>query len=697
MNYIKSLTCQTFVIFLIVTSAIAQDRIDRIEPDGRHPIFGGNVTIIGWEGDKDAAMLKENGWFFVRDSLNVLVTFNISAHPGINYGIEKGKVKWYPHSGYLPCFITEFDDNWEEFGPADQMNVKIANFADKVTIDGNDFVIAYSRVSITNKMDKEIYQDPGASGILTPLNNPSRNIAPGATTHFDYAIVIDRFGNSYAKPSSDKIQKAGSWDEHFEHMKNFWNGRLQKIVNINTPDQELNNAYRMGYIYTLITRDGPTNYNVAEIGYDALFTHDYLGIYHTLLKLGFFENAYEQLKLLGDGRGPYRDHFYRWSLPLSIYLLKTGDVSILEKEDGYLYKKCLEAFDITMNDIVSPSGIIGRTWNIDDDGIWTWDDESALTGFATLQYVARLKKDKKTEAKAKDAFNSLMNSVNNRILEMEKEHGINYIPASLESPNEEIENVMKKGSSFWATPFWFGMNWDTYLAGGKYTGPLKDWVDNTFKWGLSKQEKEGFKPHNYGTWVSYGGGVASAYNSAFAISGLFTRNYRQEPIKSYQFLIEYGQSAPYGFWEMFHDVDENNTWEGKHPSMTKTNWFGAPHMWGQSGATQALLDALIAEFYDGRVLVGRGYLDEWMQLGKVTEIKNYPISGGKRINLKIQMINDKQVKLSWSGDRPANVILFNLPQFQDNIKAVSTGKINREEGWIEVKSSQNEITVTLLK
>ncbi len=693
-------TQEILTILVLLTgmdTGIAQDQAKRIENAAKHPFFGGNITTIGWEGDKDAVMLKNNGWFWIRDSLNSTATFHISAYPGRNEIIEKGKVKWYPHSGYLPCFITDFYDNWEEFGPDDQMHVKISNFADKVTIDGNNFVVVYSRVSVTNHMKTDISPFPGASANLIPLNSPNKSIVPGGTVNYDYAIVADRFGNSYSRPSAEKIKAAGSWDLHFEHMRNHWESRLSSIVDIRTPDNELNNAYKMGFIYTLIARDGSQSYNVAEIGYDVLFNHDYLGIYHTLLKLGFYDNAYNQLKLMGEGRGPYHDHYYRWSLPLSLYLLKTGDVGILEKENGYLYNKCKEAYEITISDIVDSTGLIGRTWDIDADGMWTWDDESALTGFTTLAYVARLKGDKMMEKKAKESFNRLNTSVNRKIGEMQQQYGIDYIPASLEAPNEKIENIMKKGSSFWATPFWFGMNWNTYLAGGEYEGLLKNSVDNTFKWGLDKQAKEGFKPHNFGTWVSYGGGVASAYNSAFAISGLFSENYRQETIKSYQFLLEYGQSAPYGFWEMFHDPDPGNTWEGNHPSMTQTNWFACPHQWGQAGASQALLDALVAEFYDGRILVGRGYPDEWMKPGKITEIRNYPISNNQRMNLKIEALSENRIKLSWSGDKPVNHILFNLPQFKENIEFVSNGIIDQEENWVVVEPTQQEVVVTLGK
>lgn len=684
------------VLLLIACLGIhAQDRSDRIENAGQHPIFKGNTTIIGWEGDKDAALVKENGWYFIRDGINAYVSFQVSALPGVPDKINTGKIKWYPHSGYLPCFISEFEDNWAEFGKEDELHIKISNFADKVTIDGNDFVIAYSRVSVKNNMNKAVPYDPRASALLTPLNSPSEIIPPGKTTNWDYAVVIDRFGNDYPRPSGEKIKNAGGWDEHFEHMKNFWEGKLSQIAQIKTPDEELNNAYRMGFIYTLITRDGPVNYNVAEIGYDVLFNHDYLGIYLSLLKLGYYDNAYEQLKLLGQGRGSYHDHYYRWGLLLSTYLQKTGDIEILDREDGLLYNKCLAAYDTTIKDWTGPYGILDETWDIDHSGLWTWDNESALTGFVCLDYIANIKGDKRTSEKASEGFSNLMNNVNSRILAMQKEFGINYIPASLEKPNEEFVNVMKDNSSMWATPFWFGMNWNTYLAGGEYKGPLNDWVDNTFHWGLEKQKRSGAKPHNFGTWVSYGGGVGSAYNAAFALSGLFTKKYRQEPIKAYQFLLNYGQSAPYGFWEMFHEVDPDNTWEGDHPSSAKTNWYACPHQWGQAGATQALLDALVAEFYDGRIMVGRGYIDEWMIPGSRTEMNNFPTGGGKRTNFLIEMLDEKRVKLSWSGDEPGGDILFNLPQFRDNIVSVTTGKVDKTEEWVVVKPSENQIIVTL--
>jgi hypothetical protein len=670
----------TFLWATIVNGLLAQHQ-------HKHPgdqlIFKGNSTIMGWEGDKDAAIVKENGWFFIRDGVNSLVTFMISSYP------KGGKFKWYPHSGHLPCFVTEFEER--------KCLVKIMNFADKVTINDRDFVITYSRVEIENPTKDSIKITPSACSILTRLNaNPSGTVAAGQKVTYDYAVVIDRFGKNYDRPSGKEIAAAGTWDAHFDHMKAFWDSKVAKIVAINTPDTELNNAYRMGFIYTLISKDGDADYHTGEFGYDVMYNHDYLGILNTLFKIGYYDNAWAQIKLLGKGVGNYHDQFYRWCLPLSVYLQKTNDVEVLNVDSSFVFKKCVEAYNTTLTDINPTTGILKPTWDIDDDGLWTWDNESALTGLTCYKYVAQAKGDKEALKKAEDTYNTLLKNMNKRLVEMTNQNGINYIPASLELPNEKMPHVMKKGSSFWATPFWFGMNWDTYLAGGKYEGPLLDRIDATYDWGLNKMKNEGFDAHNIGTWVDYGGGISSVYNAAFGISGLLSKNYRQEPIKMYQYMLENGQSAPYGFWEMFQAPDSTNAWRGKHPA-ENSNWYSCPHQWGQAGATQALLDALVAEFYDGRLLIGRGYLNEWCKIGKVTEINNFPIRYNGRTNFKIEFIEANKVQLTISGSKPTNKISVNLPIFENNIESVSVGKMDNAQGLVTLEPTVQKVVVTLKK
>ncbi len=666
-----------FIVALLLLSNRANAQFKHVHP-GEQLIFKGNSTIMGWEGDKDAAIVKDNGWFFIRDGVNTLATFMISSNT------SPAKFKWYPHSGHLPCFITEFEEK--------KCGVKISNFADKVTINKRDYVIAYSRVEIENPTQKDVFIDPQPSFILTPLNAASNGkVLAGQKVAFDYAVVIDRFGKKIERPSSAEIAAAGSWDTHFDHMKAFWDSKLAQIVAINTPDEALNNAYRMGFVYTLITKDGE-DYHTGEFGYDVMYNHDYLGILNTLFKIGYYDNAREQIKKLGQGVGNYHDQFYRWSLPVSVYLQKTNDVEVLNIDSNFVFNKCTAAYSTTLKDLDPKTGFLKATWDIDDSGLWTWDNESALTGLTCYKYVSQLKGDKQAVKNAENAYKTLLKNLNKRLNEMDS--SMNYIPASLELPNEKMPHVMKKNSSFWATPFWFGMNWDTYLAGGIYEGSLLERIDNTYKWGFSKMKSEGSDAHNIGTWVEYGNGISSVYNAAFCISGLLSKNYRQEPIKAYQFMLDNGQSAPYGFWEMFQAPDPKNTWRGKHPA-EEANWFSCPHQWGQAGATQALLDALVAEFYDGKLLIGRGYLNEWCVKGKVTELNNFPISNKGRTNIRIEFIAANEVQLTLSGDKPKNKILFNLPIFEKNIARTTAGKVDNEAGQIVLDPTVEKVVVML--
>lgn len=71
----------------------------------------------------------------------------------------------------------------------------------------------------------------------------------------DYAIGADRFGGTYDYPESDKIAAQGGYDENYATMKQYWNDRLAPLTELNLPDEQLVNAYKAGFIYTLIIRD----------------------------------------------------------------------------------------------------------------------------------------------------------------------------------------------------------------------------------------------------------------------------------------------------------------------------------------------------------------------------------------------------------------------------------------------------------
>jgi hypothetical protein len=108
-----------------------------------------------------------------------------------------------------------------------------------------------------------------------------------------------------------------------------------------------------------------------------------------------------------------------------------------------------------------------------------------------------------------------------------------------------------------------------------------------------------------------------------------------------------------------------------------------------------LLEAIIAEFYDGKILVGRGVPSEWLQPEKTVEVTNFPISHNGRMNIRIKALSDKQVQLDVEGDKPSNVILFNLPIFDSNIEKASVGIIDEAQGWVILDPSVRSATITL--
>ncbi len=267
---------------------------------------------FGWEGDKDAPIAWIDGSYELRDT-SVTVTFGVT-------DLEPGSVAWYNKDNYLPCFVSEYTK--------DGVSYVIENFADLLVIDGNRFEIAYSRMSATNNTDKTQVL-PEVSVELIPLNEAAEKasvVKPGETVVRDYCIGADRFGGRYPYPEASVLQASGSWDEHYDHMKEYWEGRLANIVNIEEiPEdyQELVYAYKAGYIYTLIIADD-YELHVGENGYDQVFDHDVIGILVTLVELGHTENFREYCETILQNI-QYPDAAWKFSWPFAVYLQKTGD------------------------------------------------------------------------------------------------------------------------------------------------------------------------------------------------------------------------------------------------------------------------------------------------------------------------------------------------------------------------------------
>ncbi len=153
----------------------------------------------------------------------------------------------------------------------------ITEFADRVLLGGHAYVVVYCRVAVTNPTDGVVVADPFPSSGLVPLAIAPNRVRPHTASVHDYVLAVDRFGQSYPWPAPRALAGAGGFDKHFAHMRAFWDAQLSKVAQVSVPEGQLNDAYRSGFIYTMIARSGiPSNTGVNN--YESEFSHDVVGI-----------------------------------------------------------------------------------------------------------------------------------------------------------------------------------------------------------------------------------------------------------------------------------------------------------------------------------------------------------------------------------------------------------------------------------
>ncbi len=225
------------------------------------------------------------------------------------------------------------------------------------------------------------------------------------------------------------------------------------------------------------------------------------------------------------------------------------------------------------------------------------------------------------------------------------------------------------------------------MWGADQHGEMLSGIDATYTYGFDRL-KGTLPAHTYGSYPGY----TTTYNAGYGRSGLRGNHYRSEAILDYQFMLDNTQSSPFGWWESIN-APLPAAWSGSHPS----GGAGAcPHMWGQSFATSALLDALIAEKSDGSILVGRGIPDTWVANNQVIELVNYPLNNNRRIGLRIEGLPGNQIKLTMSGDIPEGNIIFNLPVFINNIQSASGGSVDLAAGEVTLQPEARTVIVNLI-
>jgi len=627
----------------------------------------GTASAIGWEGNYQGVVTCLGGTFYVQDDIN----------KDFGFGIYDGAVTtWTDADGYLPAQVTTF----RRAGAI----VSITEFADKLELDGDAYVAVYSRVSVRNSTNRVVMANPDPSSGFVPLNTAPNAVKPHGSVKHDYVVAVDRFGNYYPWPSAQALATDGSLDQHYAHMRSFWNQQLAGIAGISVPDSSLDNAYRSGFIYTQIARSG-NDLNTGVNGYESEFSHDVIGILNNLFTQGYFSGAHALLLEAGNVEGSqaqYPDGVWTYAWPWAIYLLKTGDLSFVKEHFASIKGT---AHDIAA-DRTGPSGIMESTNDIDTQGYWTTDDYEALSGLAAYRYLAQRIGDNPEAAWAIQQYDSLLSATNQTLDTTISRFGLNYLPCSILAPNSANRCVNPEDAN-WTSPFGFGgWAWNGSLFGATLNGPGISLIDATYAYGF--QRLEGLLPPD--TFGGFPGDYYStAYNAGMGNAGLASIAYRDQGILSYEFMIQNGQSGPYSWWESSSAPSASTPWIGKHPAAGQGS---SPHAWGISQANKVLLDSLVAQSSDGTLIVGRGIPAKWLRDGASVSVTNFPTADGKRLSLGISS-GGQSVSLTLSGQSPAGPVLFELPSFTNDIAGTSSGSINQETGTVTLAPRSRNVTV----
>lgn len=617
----------------------------------------GLTASFGWEGDLHAPIAYLDGSYKLRDNDNLVVTFGVKDVPG--------KIKWYNKEGYLPCFVSEYSKN--------DLKFVIENFADKVTIGGHDYEIAYSRMTVTNTGETSA-KLPVVSEELIPLNEAAKTastIAPNETIVREYCIGADRFGGSYLYPSDDVLAAQGGFDQHYAHMKSYWDERLSGITVLSKlPDEDLINAYKAGYIYTLIVRDDKEaadgtvtrELHVGENGYDATFDHDAIGITATLFTLGDYTYAKEYLNALRTTGFQYLDAKWKYSWPFALYLSKTGDTEFIESKFETISQLAHE-----IHTDRTAAGIMKTTDAVDSNGQWTIDNWGALMGLTAYEYICTELGKTEEAAWAAAEYDSLLAAVEKQVALVMAETNTNYLSLSMTTSTDNSARSDPRDAN-WASMFLFGRwGWDGYLFGADQEDSLMiDLIDDTYAWGIERRSAISDSMYNFGGYPH--GYYSSAYNAGYGSTALRGEEFRDMGIKAYQFMIENSMSGPYSWWEGIAYPSASSPWDTDHAS---GGGGSCQHIWGQSTASKVLVDSLIAEKIDGTVIIGRGIPTEWIQTGETVALSNYPVQNNHRVGYTLTT-SGKTVNIAFTGtDLSALRFSVELISLKDNIVSVT--------------------------
>jgi hypothetical protein len=643
-----------------------------------------DVSAIGWLGNDQGAVACLGGSFFVQNGIDTTYGYGV-----YNYS----PTTWTSADGYLPALVTGFTDQGA--------NVSITNFGDRVVIGGNAYVAIYSQVAVQNPTAHPLTINPEPSAGLVPLNHASDTVPPGQTVNHDYVVASDRFGNSYPWPTATQLEQAGSWAEHFVHMRKFWNGQLNKITQLSLPDPQLVDAYKADFIYSQIDRSG-VQLDTGTNGYHAEYEHDVIGILNNMFNEGYFSDAHallNEVDLVVGTNGQYADGLWTYPWLWATYLQKTGDLAFLKQHFakpgpmGQSKQPSIEeTAHLTAADRTGPGGIMEETNDIDANGYWTSDNFEALLGLASYVYLAKAVGNQAEASWGEAQYASLQKAVDATLAHTTSTYHLNYLPCSMVEPNSYNRCADPLDGNSAAPGVYTNEAWHAYLLGATVSGfaghSMAGWLDSTLSH-IFAGTAGIVPPTTFGGYPGEGF-YSTTYNAGYGAWGLASTQYRDETILANEWMLANDQSGPYAWWEGSAAPTDSTPWIGNHPT---SSGGASPHAWGTSLAAQGLIDSLASQMSDGTLIVGRGVPNSWLATGQPIVVSNFPTTDGHRLGLRISSTGHA-VTLDLTGT-PSGPVVFELPAFVNNIAGASTGQVNQAAGTVTIPAGTQSVTVQL--
>jgi len=105
------------------------------------------------------------------------------------------------------------------------------------------------------------------------------------------------------------------------------------------------------------------------------------------------------------------------------------------------------------------------------------------------------------------------------------------------------------------------------------------------------------------------------------------------------------QSAPLAWWEMAVSYKYKNILTTK---VITDAWGSIPNAWSVANCNKVLINSLIAEKYDGTLIVGRGIPRDWLKGTNHIAVTNYPTGKGP-VSYTLD-IKDGKIEIEFAGN-----------------------------------------------